>query len=67
MIVIDILILVWVCYRLPQVINNIKECDPYYDYDTIIIYKISIFLGVILIFLTTRSIIQSLNEFIQWI
>lgn len=67
MIVIDILILVWVCYNLPEIINNIKKCDPYYDYNIIVMSKIGLFLGVILIFLTTRSIIQSLNQFIQWI
>lgn len=67
MILIDILILVWVCYSLPEIINNIKKCDPYYDYNVIIVYKIVIFIMIILILLCTRSIIQSLNEFIQWI
>jgi len=67
MVLIDILILVWVCYELPKLINNIKKCDPYYDYNIIVINKITIFIGIILILLSTRSIIQSLNQFIQWI
>ena len=67
MVLIDILILVWICYSLPEIINNIKKCDPYYDYNVIIVYKIVIFIMIILILLCTRSIIQSLNEFIQWI
>lgn len=67
MVLIDILILVWVCYSLPEVINNIKKCDPYYDYNIIIVYKMVIFVNIILILLCTRSIIQSLNQFIQWI
>jgi hypothetical protein len=67
MILIDILILVWVCYKLPELINNIKKCDPYYDYNIIVINKITIFIGIILILLSIKSIIQSLNQFIQWL
>jgi len=67
MILIDILILIWVCYELPGLINNIKKCDPFYDYNIIVINKISLFLSIILILLSTRSIIQSLNQFIQWL
>ncbi len=67
MILIDILILIWVCYELPGLINNIKKCDPFYDYNTIVINKISLFLSIILILLSTKSIIQSLNQFIQWL
>ena len=67
MIIIDILILVWVCYNLPEIINNIKKCDPYYDYNIIVMSKIGIFISVVLILLSIKSIIQSLNEFIQWI
>ena len=67
MILIDILILIWVCYELPETIDNIKKCDPYYDYNIIVINKITIFISIILILLSTRSIIQSLNQFIQWL
>ena len=58
MVLIDILILVWVCYNLPEIINNIKKCDPFYDYNIIVMSKIGLFLSVILILLSIKSIIQ---------